>query len=72
MWLLQVKVEKCNAIVNALNRTKVEESPDLASLQEERAAEIRREQKNIRKKQEQVNRANNNNYMFALLLSRSV
>jgi hypothetical protein len=50
----QVRVEKCNAIVNALNRTKVEENPDLAALQEERAAEIRREQKNIRKKQEQV------------------
>lgn len=50
----QIKVEKNNAIVNALNRTKREESPDLAALQEERAAEIRREQKKIRKQQDQV------------------
>ncbi|CAM9202750.1 unnamed protein product, partial [Choristocarpus tenellus] len=48
----KVQVEKCNAIVNALNRTKVEEYPDLAALQEERAKEHRREQKALRKIQE--------------------
>lgn len=36
------RVEKSNVIVNALNRTKREEHPDLAALQEERAKEHRR------------------------------
>eukprot|EP00611_Tribonema_gayanum_P013502 TRINITY_DN2448_c0_g1_i2.p2 TRINITY_DN2448_c0_g1~~TRINITY_DN2448_c0_g1_i2.p2 ORF type:complete len:130 (-),score=33.37 TRINITY_DN2448_c0_g1_i2:117-506(-) len=50
----QVRVEKNNGIVNALNRSKTEASPDLQALQEERAAEIRREQKAVRKQQEQA------------------
>mmetsp|Transcript_20279 Transcript_20279/g.29969 ORF Transcript_20279/g.29969 Transcript_20279/m.29969 type:complete len:217 (-) Transcript_20279:98-748(-) len=51
--VFKVKVEKNNAIVNALNKTKVEGRPDLQALQEDRATEIRREQKAIRKEQEQ-------------------
>eukprot|EP00611_Tribonema_gayanum_P013501 TRINITY_DN2448_c0_g1_i1.p1 TRINITY_DN2448_c0_g1~~TRINITY_DN2448_c0_g1_i1.p1 ORF type:complete len:217 (-),score=67.47 TRINITY_DN2448_c0_g1_i1:117-767(-) len=50
----KVRVEKNNGIVNALNRSKTEASPDLQALQEERAAEIRREQKAVRKQQEQA------------------
>lgn len=46
------KVTKANSIVNALNRTKREEHPDLAIFQEERAKEYKREQKALRKKQE--------------------
>ncbi|CAM9243255.1 unnamed protein product [Discosporangium mesarthrocarpum] len=51
--VIKVRVEKCNSVINALNRTKVEEFPDLAALQEERAKEHRREMKVIRKKQEE-------------------
>lgn len=40
--VFKCRVEKTNAIVNALNRTKREEHPDLAALQEERAKEYRR------------------------------
>lgn len=40
--VFKCRVEKANAIVNALNRTKREEHPDLAALQEERAKEYRR------------------------------
>lgn len=40
--VFKCRVEKTNAIVNALNRTKREEHPDLAALQEERAKEHRR------------------------------
>ncbi|CAM9603886.1 unnamed protein product [Ectocarpus sp. 6 AP-2014] len=50
--VFKCRVEKTNAIVNALNRTKREEHPNLAELQEERAKEHRREQKALRKKKE--------------------
>lgn len=40
--VFKCRVEKSNAIVNALNRTKREEHPDLAALQEDRAKEYRR------------------------------
>ncbi|CAM9846622.1 unnamed protein product [Chrysoparadoxa australica] len=43
----RIWVEKCNAIVNDLNRTKKEEFPDLAALQEERAAEMRAEARKV-------------------------
>ncbi|CAM9692454.1 unnamed protein product, partial [Phaeothamnion confervicola] len=38
----KLRVEKNNAVVNALNRTKREEHPDLQALQEAREAETRR------------------------------
>ena len=60
----KVDVEKNNAIVNALNRTKREEFPDLAAEQEARAAVFRREQKRAK----QVRPAE----VFNLLLSSSV
>lgn len=40
--VFRCRVEKNNVIVNALNRTKREDHPDLAALQEERAKEYRR------------------------------
>lgn len=47
----RVRVEKCNAIVNRLNRTKQERFPDLAAEQEQRAAEFRAQQKAQRRTQ---------------------
>ena len=41
----RILVEKDKAVVNTLNRTKVEEHPDLAALQEERAARWRAQQR---------------------------
>lgn len=40
--VFRCRVEKSNAIVNALNRSKKEEHPNLAEQQEERAKEHRR------------------------------
>lgn len=40
--VFRCRVEKSNTIVNALNRSKKEEHPDLAAQQEERAKEHRR------------------------------
>lgn len=47
----RMKVIKDNTIVNALNRTKEERFPNLAELQEARAAEFRAEQKQQRRDQ---------------------
>eukprot|EP00596_Hydrurales_sp_CCMP1899_P007645 CAMPEP_0119040740 /NCGR_PEP_ID=MMETSP1177-20130426/10739_1 /TAXON_ID=2985 /ORGANISM="Ochromonas sp, Strain CCMP1899" /LENGTH=199 /DNA_ID=CAMNT_0007006057 /DNA_START=132 /DNA_END=731 /DNA_ORIENTATION=- len=47
----RIRVEKDNAIVNTLNRTKEERHPDLAALQEERAAEFRNVQKIAKREQ---------------------
>jgi hypothetical protein len=52
-------VTKDNAIVNKLNKTKTWSEPDLAALQEARAAETRREQRDLKKartKEEQADR----------------
>jgi hypothetical protein len=50
----RLKVEKDNAIVNRINRTKEEKFPDLAALQEARAKEFRAEQKAVKQSQEQA------------------
>lgn len=50
----RIRVEKDNAIVNRMNRTKEEKFPDLASLQEERAREFRAEQKATKQTQAQT------------------
>lgn len=50
--LRRLTVEKHNPTVNDLNRTKREEHPDLAALQEERAREFRAEQKRLKKQKE--------------------
>mmetsp|Transcript_12804 Transcript_12804/g.18898 ORF Transcript_12804/g.18898 Transcript_12804/m.18898 type:complete len:214 (-) Transcript_12804:240-881(-) len=41
----KVKCERCQPVVNRLNRTKEERFPDLSAEQQERASEARREQK---------------------------
>ena len=46
-----IRVEKDNAIVKALNKTKQELHPDLAELQQERAREFRVEQKEKRRQE---------------------
>ncbi|KAM3576351.1 hypothetical protein VYU27_001702 [Nannochloropsis oceanica] len=52
----KIKVEKCNSIVNALNRTKEERFPDLQAEQEVRAAEYRAVQKSLKRGQEREER----------------
>jgi hypothetical protein len=52
----RVTVEKDRAVVNDLNRSKREEYPDLAALQEERNAKTRREQKEERRQKEQADK----------------
>lgn len=47
----RLRVIKDNSIVNALNRTKEERFPNLAELQEARAAEFRAEQRQLKKEQ---------------------
>ena len=47
----KIRVTKDNSIVNRINRTKEESFPNLAELQEARAAEYRAEQKEIRRQQ---------------------
>lgn len=47
----KLRVEKHRPTVNELNRTKVEDHPDLAALQEARAAEWRAEQKAVKRQQ---------------------
>lgn len=49
-----LRVSKDNSIVNALNRTKEERFPNLAELQEARAAEFRAEQR--QQKREQIDK----------------
>jgi len=49
-------VEKNNAIVNALNKTKEEKYPDLKKEQEKRLEEIRNERIALRKKEEKEKR----------------
>lgn len=46
------KVEKCNAVVNDLNRTKDEQYPDLEAIQEKRMGEIREQRKQDRQRLE--------------------
>ena len=48
------RIEKNNAVVNALNRTKREEHPDLEAIQNERLAEHRAELKEKKRKEEQL------------------
>ena len=47
-----MEVTKENPVVNALNRTKTEDFPDLEGAQQQRAAEFRADQKRMKKQQE--------------------
>lgn len=52
----RMQVEKNNSIVNQLNKTKVEQHPNLAQLQQDRLREIQMEKKEQRKRQEKEKR----------------
>jgi hypothetical protein len=52
----RIKVEKDQTIVNKINKTKEERSPDLAALQQQRAEEIRSQQKQEKKQIQETQR----------------
>jgi len=52
----RMEVEKNNSIVNQINKTKVEEHPNLAQIQQDRLREIQLEKKEQRKREEKQKR----------------
>lgn len=52
----RINVEKNNSIVNQINKTKTEEHPNLAQLQQDRLREIQQEKKQQRKLEEKQKR----------------
>ena len=52
----RIKVKKDQTIVNKINKTKEERSPDLAALQQQRAEEIRSQQKQEKKQIQETQR----------------